>query len=87
MSGPVPCPLVSDAFLIFNETGLCRVARGFIYLFWEREEGRRPGGMEGKKEGRKSKDKREVAMQLAFLSHLDLLAWPQLDRLTGLSTA
>lgn len=41
----------------------------------------------GKKEGKKSKDKREVAMQLAFLSHLDLLAWPQLDRLTGLSTA
>lgn len=81
--------VLSDALLIFDEIGLCGDARGFIYLFWEREEGKRPGGMGNreKKEGRKSKDKREVAMQLAFLSHLDLLAWPQLDGLAGLSTA
>lgn len=55
MSGPVLHPLVSDAFLIFDETGLCRVARGFIYLFWEREEGRRPGGMEERKREEKAK--------------------------------
>lgn len=36
---------------------------------------------------RNRKDRREVAMQLAFLSHLGLLAWPQLNGLAGLSTA
>lgn len=46
----------------------------------------RKDGEQGKKEGRKRKDKREVAMQSAFLSHLVLLAWPQLDGLTDLST-
>lgn len=57
MSRPVPHPLVSDAFLIFDETGLCRVARGFIYLFWEREEGRRPAGMENRERKREEKAK------------------------------
>lgn len=44
--------------------------------------------MENRERKREEKLKtREVAMQLAFLSHLDLLAWPHLDRLTCSSTA
>lgn len=50
-------PLVSDALLTFNEIGFCRVARAFIYLSWEREEGKRPEGMENGERERKEKAK------------------------------
>lgn len=49
--------VLSDALLIFDEIGLCRVARGFIYLFWEREEGKRPGGMGNRERKREEKAK------------------------------
>lgn len=52
------------------------------------KEWRTPEGMENRERKRDEKAKmREVAMQLAFLSHLDLLAWPHLDELTCSSTA
>lgn len=88
MSRPVVCPLVSDAFLIFDGIELHRVVKGFIYLFLERKEWNTPEGMENRERKREEKPKmREVAMQLAFLSHLGLLAWPHLDGLTCSSTA
>lgn len=49
--------VLSDALLIFDEIGPCGVARGFIYLFWEREEGKRPGGMGNRERKREEKAK------------------------------
>lgn len=60
----------------------------FTYSGKGKNEGCSSEGMENSERKREEKTKmREVAMPLAFLSHLDLLAWPHLDGLTCSSTA